>query len=447
MKRRAFLQTVAAGSVSAAGFPCLTASDAVKADDEPFLLSRQGCGRATGYAESNKIVTLDGRTHAVWLDSPPEGFRARIRTLDRRRGAWSPTYTLGPAHDNHGGPALTVDSEGFLHVVYYPHHHAMRYRRSKRPNDASEWEDEIRFGERLTYPTLVCGPDDTLYLTARRSFSGRPWQVELWKRPPRGTWQRAGTILRSRYPGYAHFQESLAWGPDHRTLHLCCRFHEKTDRDAYGRLQTVGYLVSRDFGKSWQRRDGSTVSLPATAETAEVLASGGVDVGRVLRAGALAVDGSGRPHMIYAVEENGQAKTLVARPDGEGGWKRTVLNDFLPEDRSAWKLILPGGLTFDDQDNLIATAMLQRPDAEGASWGNPTNEVVQFRSPGAGQEFSFAMVSRPDPAVAHWLPNIERATGHNAVPSRPGILYTAGSPGEKNTELLSNKVFFRRAGD
>ena len=86
-----------------------------------FLLSRQGCGRATGYSESNKVVTWRRRTHIAWLDSPPEGFRVRVRSYDRGPGEWSPTVTAGHAHDNHGGPALTVDSEGLLHIVYYPH--------------------------------------------------------------------------------------------------------------------------------------------------------------------------------------------------------------------------------------------------------------------------------------------------------------------------------------
>ena len=86
--------------------------------------------------------------------------------------------TVGEAYDNHGGPALSVDSEGYLHIVYHPHHHPMRYRRSNRPHDSSEWEDEVLFGDRLTYPTLMCGPDNTLILTARRSYPGeREWEV------------------------------------------------------------------------------------------------------------------------------------------------------------------------------------------------------------------------------------------------------------------------------
>lgn len=251
------------------------------------LLSRQGCGRATGYSESNKIVTWRCRTHVAWLDSPPEGFRVRVRSYDRGTGEWSPTVTVGHAYDNHGGPALTVDSDGYLHIVYYPHHHAMCYRRSRRPGDSSEWEEEVRFGERLTYPTLVCGPDDTLFLSARRSYPDRPWEVEQWERAPRRRWQPRRALLKSRHPGYSHFQESLAWGPDHRTLHLFCRFHERSDSQAYGRLQTVAYLVSPDAGRTWTHSDGTPVSLPATADSAEVLARGGVDRSRLLRAGAL----------------------------------------------------------------------------------------------------------------------------------------------------------------
>ena len=67
--------------------------------DPPFLLSKNGCGRATGYAETNKIVTVGDRTHVAWLDSVADGFRVRIRTLDRSTRAWSPTHTVGEAFD------------------------------------------------------------------------------------------------------------------------------------------------------------------------------------------------------------------------------------------------------------------------------------------------------------------------------------------------------------
>lgn len=113
-------------------------------------------------------------TRPTWLDSVADKFCVRIRTLDRWPNQWSLTYTVGEAYDNHGGPALTMDSRGFLHLIYYPHHHPFRYRKSKCPNEASEWEEETQFGEELTYPTLVCGPGNTLYLTARWNQKKHP---------------------------------------------------------------------------------------------------------------------------------------------------------------------------------------------------------------------------------------------------------------------------------
>ena len=437
--RRHWLRTA---GVAVAG--CLTPHALSKetGSNQPFLLSERGCGRASAYSEANKIVTSGDRTHVAWLDSPPEGFRVRVRTLDRRTGDWSPTVTVGEAYDNHGGPALTIDSSGFLHIVYYPHHHAMRYRKSKRPNDASEWGEEVLIGEGLTYPTFVCGKDDTLYLSGRRRFRDKPWEVELWKRPAGEAWRRKGSLLASRHPGYAHFQESLAWGPDHRTLHLCCRFHEKSDKDAYGRLQTVSYMVSRDFGESWARSDGRTLTLPVTVDTAEVLVRGGVDQQRVVRVGALAVDRKGRPHLLYSIEEQGRGRLFITHLENDGRWNSTDLSRFLPDKWSSWSLITAGGITFDSRGETVVVATLQKLEGDESGWGHPSNEVVQLRSVDGGASFEFSMVSSEDQLESHWLPNIERPTGHHQIGSDVGILYTAGGPGPALKDLLSNKVFF-----
>mgnify|MGYP004240982553 CR=1 FL=1 len=64
-----------------------------------FLLSSNGCGRATAYAATNKIVTAGSKTHASWLDSEGGRFWVRIRTYDHTTKLWSPTYTIGEAYD------------------------------------------------------------------------------------------------------------------------------------------------------------------------------------------------------------------------------------------------------------------------------------------------------------------------------------------------------------
>ena len=202
------------------------------------LLSAHGCGRATAYPQENKIVTLDDRVHVAWLDSVADGFRVRIRTLDRGSGTWSETHTIGEAYDNHGGPSLVCDSQGYLHVAYYPHHHAIRYRRSLRPNDASAWTDEELIGDGYSYPKLAVGRDDELLLSCRNSFLTRerrlghekPWDLHLLRKSPGGSWSEPLVLASSRHPNYAHFGESYAWAPDRVGLHMAIRFHEKIGR-------------------------------------------------------------------------------------------------------------------------------------------------------------------------------------------------------------------------
>lgn len=177
MLRRDFLvslATGATGAVASGGRLADVLAEPLRADTG-FLLSETGCSAATAHPAANKIVTVD------------------------------------EAFDNHGGPALAVDSQGFLHAVYYPHHHPFRYRRSVRPNDASAWEEETSFGERCTYPSLVCGRDDTLYVACREK-GGPEWVMNLYTKPPHQDWRPlhrprsaprcpATPTFTSRWPG------------------------------------------------------------------------------------------------------------------------------------------------------------------------------------------------------------------------------------------------------
>jgi len=434
MNRRDFSKLAASAAVIS---PVTLQADSNK----PHLLSAVGCGRATGYAETNKIITIGERTHVAWLDSPQEGFRVRMATLDRSTGKWSPTRTIGGAYDNHGGPALTRDSKGHLHIVYFTHHHPFRYRRSKRPNDASEWEEEIQFGDKLTYPTLICGADDTLYLTARRSDKKNPWWVEMWEKKPGQDWSKVGPVMFSRHKGYAHFQESLCWGPDHKTLHLCCRFHElTTSMEDYGRLQTVAYMKSDDFGRTWKRSDGSTIKGAITVDNAEVIAKGGRAFKQTLRAGCLAVGPKNKPFLVYSVTAKNQSRTFLATMNSRGGWDRENLNDHLPAKWKSFNLVMAGGLAFDSRNVLHGVAQLQTGPQNHKIWGDPTNEIIAFEKHAGAVKFR--AVSTFDDQTSHWLPSIERPTGHNLIKGRPGIIYTGGPAGNKNTELLSNRVYW-----
>ena len=305
------------------------------------LLSSQGCCAATA-GTGNKIITHDGKTHAAWLDSTEDGFFAVVRTLDRSTGKWSTAYTLGKANGDHGRPALTIDREGYLHAVYGIHHNQIPYRRSTRPNDASAWTDVELFGGRLSYPTLVCGPDNTLFLTGRFGWEG----VRLYVKPPGKKWQDRGLIIKRSADcvSYAAFHEGLAWGPDHKTLHLSCQFFQGKSKNSlrWGTVQSINYMRSHDFGRTWQRADGTRIELPATATTMDVLAADeSFDPKPGLRnTGAIVVDSNGRPYVLYyrnTPTRPGQAFLMTA--DGDGQWQNRPLQTALDKHYPGWVVV------------------------------------------------------------------------------------------------------------
>jgi hypothetical protein len=447
LPRRDFLQLASVGILAATLGHKLHAATKTDEPSGPFVVTREASGRATGYAEASKIITAAGKTHVAWLDATAETFRVRVRSLDLATGVWSPVTDVGPAHDNHGGPALTIDSQGFLHIVYFPHHRPFRYRRSLRPHDSSAWGPEIQFGESLSYPVLLCAPDDTLLMTCRRYYEGndRPNEVELWKKPADGAWARQRVILRSRHLHYAHFQDALAWGDDHRTIHLSCRIYETNPVKGAKPIETLGYLRSPDMGVTWEKLDGSPVTLPATADTVDVLARGGADSGRILYAGPLAVNAKGVPHLLHSIRENGVGRTYLATPAPGGIWQRRDLQNFLP---AAWRdhdLVMIGAITFSTSGRATVIATLAKLGPGEIDWAHPSNEIVRLWSDDDTRTFKSEVLTPVDSKQPHWLPNLERATGHHAIPENPGIIYLAGGAGAGLKDLaLNNQVWWHR---
>jgi hypothetical protein len=402
------------------------------------VLSEQGCGRATAYSEFNKIVTVGQRTHVSWLDSVGGRFMVRIRTFDRAKDAWSPVYTVGEAYDNHGGPSLAADNSGYLHIVYYPHHHPFRYRRSQRPNDASAWTEEKHFGKKCTYSSLICLPDDTLVLACRQS-SPKQWLLNLYTKAPDGEWTGPKTILHgAAKAGYTRWQGALAQTADGKTLHMSFMLYEQT----LGEIgYAVGYLKSTDSSASWGRPAKEAIELPVSPATIEIVAGARAPDGRTnFRPGNIAIDPDGMPWVIYSRLDRQPYETFIAHPAGSG-WKKISI---LPAVRAKWPdraAKTPGGIAFDKDGvmYLAVTTIDANVSAAEAMWGHPSAEVVLLVSRDKGRTFSAYAVSAKDDSVPNWLPNLERPTGHRPT-GVPSLIYTHGHRGGNNKQIMSNDV-------
>ena len=449
--------------LSAVGLAALpqpaAAGDAPKVHRD--LISSIGSERAT-QGNGNKMVTVDGKTHIVWQDATGEGYFARVRTLNRETGNWSPTYTLGEGRDNHARPTIVVDGSGYLHVIIGGHHTGLQYRRSVRPGDASEWTEIETFGK-TTYPLLICGPDDTLYITGRHD-SG--WAgMDFYVKRPDEKWEHRGLLVakQKRYTFYAGYHNAMAWGPDHKTLHMSTGFFMGL-REATGIHQAVGYMRSDDFGKTWTKADGTPIELPGTTDTIDLIDEGirkpkANDKPKPgIRHCGIAVDSQNRPSVVYVRHTPDPGRIFLVTPDGNGGWKHRPLQKFV-EQRWPGLGAINCNVSITGDDVLCLALTLVPLDHPEANWrpgigGRPDywtrgypniKRIVWLESRDGGRTFTFRDIIAHDLDRGTLLPTLEKPTGFNDISAGayPPLLYFVGLDRyRKEGEIIQNDVYF-----
>lgn len=378
-----------------------------------FELSTTGSTRGTAYAMSNKVVHLGDQLHVAWLDSIAN---IMVRTLDLAANTWSEPRLVGVGVDNHAGPSLASDSRGYLHIVFGPHHGPMTYRRSLRPNDSSAWTAPVEFGEALTYPSLVCGPDDTLYMAARGGPN--PPALVLHRKPAGGEWSPRITILEPDIPpGYTQYTNSLAVDARGR-LHLAFHVYDQ-HQTAAGKL--AGYLRSDDGGETWRRADGTPVPLPCKRHEVDVLED---DAGLDCRVGGLTVDADGNPYLLVNHGKLHGRQPWLWHHDGTA-WRQTDLGPAI-EAVAPQRIGIANGTCCIATDGTLYVVYAVTVNGK---WGDPSAETIALWSTDQGRTFRGLPVSVPDPQAAQWLPSIERNVGHNPV-DVPWLIWTAGLVGE-----------------
>ena len=419
------------------------------------IISTIGSERATT-GNNNKIVTHNGKTHVVWQDSTEDGYFNRVRTLEHQTGKWSATTTFNKARSNHARPSLAIDSRGFLHVILSGHNSAIRWRRSLRPNDSSEWTpaEEVGVG---TYPAVVCGPDDTLLVTAR----ARGWRGVTLLIRSNGKWTQQRLVDRGEgWESYSTFTSGMAVGPD-GTVHLVCNI-ACGKRRRPGLWQAVGYLRTRDAGRTWERADGKSTPLPVSAKDMDLLVEANLpprklknnfpEIPELVANGNIVADSGGRPHILYVSHLERPGQLILATADAQGHWtQRTILDaERKHPDMRPIGVSFPFTITSDNAFHLLLE-LVPLDDA----WENgkptrlmglrsdPIKRLVRMKSIDRGKSFSVESVM--DPGDNFHMANIERATNGRMIPADgpPAWVYFEGSPDyPAKGRIQDNKVYF-----
>ncbi len=422
-------------------------------------------GERASQGPGNKIVVCCGRTHIAWQDSYNQRYFARVRTLDHETRRWTAGAILAEGVDEHSRPTLAVDSQGYLHVVMGGHNSPLQYQRSLRPHDASAWTSVEAFG-RNTYPVLLCGPNDTLHLTAR---DGSHNGMELWERPSAGPWQSRGLIVtrQRRFTGYTGMNNDVAWGPGRKTMHMSMAFFlgrkpnaGEHSRDVSGLYQAVGYMRSFDFGLTWQKDDGTPVPLPATSDTLDLLEEGESNNPKPgIEHCGLAVDSKDRPYVGYVRHTPTPCRAFLKTSDA-GRWRGLPLSEAVASHWPGWGVLaFKPVMTSDDVLCVLAQLVaLGHPDENWAPGihGLPSfwlrdhpelSRVVWLESSDYGETFTPREVLAFDPEQGQVMPSLERPNGSNPIPpgTRPSFIYMLGeSRYADEGETIDNHLYWVR---
>lgn len=392
-------------------------------------LSTNGSTRATAYMMSNKIITANGKTFVAWLDRVAD---IKIKSFNLQTNRWSETVLLGKGVDNHSGPAITMDSRGYLYAVFGPHHGPFQFRKSAKPYDISVWEPIENFGVNGTYPSLICDGNDMLHCTYRGG--PMPRRLIYQQKPAGGEWSAPVEIVNPGVPdGYTQYGNPLTISPD-GVIHL--GFHIYDVHPDAGK--SVGYLRSADSGKSWQNADGKKMTLPVTPDSPCFIEQGPeLD----MRAGSLVTDEKNNPWFTVFHNETKPRSVLIWHHDGRK-WQAVSPNRIV-KNRFPDRGLLYSSLTFDRHGYLYMVSVTQKIGV-AKFWGDPSAEIILLASADHGKTFDMVPVSKPDANLPNWMPSIERPFGPHPIAGVPAFLYTHGGPGKDLTSGAGTEVIFVR---
>jgi len=203
-------------------------------------------------------------------------------TYDHRTGKLSKHIYLGlTRRDNHNGPTISVDGNGYLHVLIGAHHANYWYMKSKHPNSTIDgFTEPVMIGNLSpkdqgddTYQATVCDQNNTLHVVTRwtsqgsyvfhlaylRKKSGQDWEPRrLLVSPDRNNYinwhhriscDRRGRLFLSYAPAHYYLSSEYLEVYKRRWPDKLLPDFEKT-RGTYQNNPCM--LISDDHGDTWR---------------------------------------------------------------------------------------------------------------------------------------------------------------------------------------------------
>ena len=198
-----------------------------------------------------------------------EGFYVYMIYYDHENKTWSPSYYVGETqltNDDHGAPAMWIDNDGYIHVIYGAHNNELRHAKSVYPEriDSFTMMPSVEAGL-STYPNVAYDAQENIvHLWYRRYPGGGICYLEYIYSLDNGwTWSTPHVLVSSTFGNTIYKCVGGLDNLDNKKIHFSWALYNNSDPYGqvyinvyYGFLDCNTGLVYNVTGQS----QGSTVT-------------------------------------------------------------------------------------------------------------------------------------------------------------------------------------------
>ncbi|WP_321912894.1 BNR repeat-containing protein [Paraburkholderia sp. J11-2] len=238
------------------------------------------------------------------------------------------THDLGGEYnllDAHNSISMGVDRANHIHICYDHHATQLRYRRSVRPGDITEWSEELPMTgnaeTKVTYPTFLHPRNGfPLALLYRDGIHNKGTARLKSYDEASGSWADSPVPVLSGsdskpWTSNAYWNHPAIDHDGNLHISFVWRTHMLGEEKRVNNIN-IGYASSTDNGVTWVTSKGRGYQLPITqtnAETVHPVSPGS----NLMNQCSMAVDSFNRPHIVYyADDSNGIPQYQYLRYDG-----------------------------------------------------------------------------------------------------------------------------------
>ncbi|WP_264556862.1 BNR repeat-containing protein [Halocatena marina] len=162
----------------------VTATSAHKQpDSEQDYITNTASDHPTSGGSTPTAHYYNGSTYFTYLGGCDDYFDPFAMSYDHATGTVNGPVHIGDnpladVEDGHSVPAIIVDDDGYIHVIYGGHGHyrgRQTHAVSRTPEDISSWEILDNIDPETTYPSFIKKRDGTLYLFYRAGNHRDDW--------------------------------------------------------------------------------------------------------------------------------------------------------------------------------------------------------------------------------------------------------------------------------